>query len=571
MGSQDGGSEELNAPEAGHAEEDTPVPEPADAASARSPSPVRDLNPDPETSRRARTGSRKTAVRIESSEGSEGCECCDGVSVDEFSRWAEQVGLVPPIALAVSGGGDSMALLRLVQRWAATQQTDMQPDPMERSENEAPPSDRPPFRRRPGRSRTSDLPAWLGGTPSGPPPVTLVTVDHGLRAESADEAAWVAKQAQALGLPHVTLRAEQDSRPDRSVSAGSANLQAQARAARYRLLEAWCRENGVPTLLTGHTEDDQAETVLMRLIRGSGVDGLAGIPERTVLRDPGGRASTEVLRPFLGVSRCRLRRTLVAFEQPWLEDASNEDERFTRVRIRRLLEGFAAEGLTTARLAGTARRMARARAALEETNRIKMADAVTWHRAGFAWVGVDDLLRGPEEFGLRVLSHVIQGVGGLSYPPRHDRLLSLFGALKEHRLDRVRTLGNCRIAPVVEGGVLMVVRENRNQPRPLPLPAGAFRIWDGRFQVSLPKGALSGEVRPLGAGIAQVFPERRRAPKLSLPQSVRLMLPALWCGTTVLCVPHLGYDPERSGFCAIFQNDDVNLPCHLDASYGHSA
>ncbi len=501
----------------------------------------------------ARTSSSRPGLRLTCREPDPDPDCCSLVDPTDFTRVADALALVPPVAVAVSGGGDSIALLRLVQQWSLAfddgDGVGSVGDGVERGEEQG------------------GLAAWLSATRSRSPLVTAITVDHGFRAEAASEADWVAGEARAIGIAHVTLRIDGPG----GKGATANNVQAQARAARYAAMEAWCRDHGVPTLLTGHTQDDQAETVLMRLIRGSGVDGLSGIPQRLVLRDPGGRPSVEVLRPLLGMSRCALRRTLQASGQAWIEDPSNEDERFTRVRVRRLLEAFAAEGLTAGRLAATAQRMGRARSALEQASQTLMSDTVTWHRAGFAWIGVDELLRAPEDVGLRALSHVIQGVGGLAYPPRHDRLVRLAESLRQSRLDRVRTLGHCRIAPVAQGGVLMFVRENRNLPKPLPLPAGAFKTWDGRFQVSVPKGGVSGEVRPLGAGMSQVFPERRSAARFSLPQSVRLTLPALWCGTKVIAVPHLGFDPEKTGFRAIFQNDDVNLPCHLDASYGHSA
>ncbi len=177
-----------------------------------------------------------------------------------------------PLAVAVSGGADSMALLCLAARW-------------------------------------------------GKRPLTALTVDHGLRAESAEEARRVKGWAEAQGVPHVTL-AWRGEKP-------KANLQAAARAARYGLLAQWCRDARVEGLLLAHTLDDQAETVLLRLARGSGVNGLAAMAPATRLR------GVTLLRPLLGISRARIVATLEALRQPWIEDPSNEDTRFARVRLRK--------------------------------------------------------------------------------------------------------------------------------------------------------------------------------------------------------------------------------------------
>ncbi len=181
----------------------------------------------------------------------------------------------------------------------------------------------------------------------------VATVDHGLRLEAADEARQVGRAADALGLPHVTLRWE-------GVPAKSA-IQAEARAARYRLLAAHAVSVGAKIVLTGHTRDDQAETVLMRLIAGSGPAGLAGMrPERPL-------AEGIVLgRPFLALPKADLVAWCEARNLDFVRDPSNADDRYGRVRLRRLLPLLAGEGLTTDRLVTLAARAARDDAALAD-------------------------------------------------------------------------------------------------------------------------------------------------------------------------------------------------------------
>jgi tRNA(Ile)-lysidine synthase len=205
-----------------------------------------------------------------------------------------------PLAVAVSGGRDSLALL-----WLAAQAF-------------------------PGR-------------------VTALTVDHGLRAAAADEAALVARCAAEVGVPHRLLRL--------GAAPGPGNLQAEARAARYATLAQACRTLGIGTLLTAHHEDDQAETLLLRLARGSGLGGLAGVRARTKLE------GLEVRRPLLGWPRQALADVVAEAGWTAVDDPSNRDPRFDRTGARALLA--ATPWLAAERLAASAAHLAEAEAALE--------------------------------------------------------------------------------------------------------------------------------------------------------------------------------------------------------------
>ena len=214
------------------------------------------------------------------------------------------------LGVAVSGGSDSLALLYLVADWTRQSGVELQ----------------------------------------------VATVDHRLRPEAADEARMVAEHCRTLGASHDTLIWEHED--------AAGNLQDMARRARYRLLADWADERGVGLILLGHTLDDQAETFLMRLARGSGVDGLSGMAESRV--DDG----ITWLRPLLGCTREALRDELRSRGLTWSDDPSNEDEKYSRVRVRKLLSALAPLGLDAEKLADTAARMASAREALEiETRR----------------------------------------------------------------------------------------------------------------------------------------------------------------------------------------------------------
>ena len=178
---------------------------------------------------------------------------------------------------------------------------------------------------------------WAGG-----PRLHAATVDHGLRRESAAEAAAVAALAAKLGVPHAILRWEGE-KP-------ATGLQERAREARYALLAQEARRVGAPVVVTAHHLDDQAETVLFRLARGSGLAGLAGMAARSR------RGEIEIARPLLGLRKAELAALCEARGVAFASDPSNADARFARPRLRGLAETLAAEGLDPPALARLARR-----------------------------------------------------------------------------------------------------------------------------------------------------------------------------------------------------------------------
>ena len=220
-----------------------------------------------------------------------------------FAAWKAS----PAIVLAVSGGPDSIALMWLAARWRST---------LARG-----------------------------------PRLIAVTVDHGLRAEAASEARDVKRLARTLDLTHRTMRWTGD-KP-------KTGLPAAARTARYRLLAQAARASGATHILTAHTRDDQAETLLMRLLRGSGISGLAAMARESE------RDGVLLARPFLHVSKSQLVATLKKAKIGFADDPTNRDTSFTRPRLRAIMPVLAAEGGDTRNLARLASRLARANQAVE--------------------------------------------------------------------------------------------------------------------------------------------------------------------------------------------------------------
>jgi tRNA(Ile)-lysidine synthase len=301
-----------------------------------------------------------------------------------------------PGAVAVSGGGDSVALMHLLARWAK------------------------------GTKKTAPL---------------VLVVDHGLRPESGREARGVVKTAKALGLAVRLLR---------WADAPGRGIEAAARAARYGLMGKVLRQQKRATLYVGHTEDDQAETFLLRLARGSGLDGLSAM--RTLAPYPHPDfPHLAVARPLLGFSRAELRAWLTARKLGWVEDPMNADPRFDRVRIRQLAPALAAAGLSAGRIALAARHMAAAREALELVTGAVLARAVAASPPGSRQPGLlldpAALSAAPRDLALRALAALLQQVSGQAYRPRFAALERLYDRIRHGTLGGGATLSGCRIGP----------------------------------------------------------------------------------------------------------------------------
>jgi tRNA(Ile)-lysidine synthase len=269
-----------------------------------------------------------------------------------------------------------------------------------------------------------------------PAPVVL-TVDHGLRKASSADAKAVVTAAKALGLTAHVLK-WQGKKPN-------GNIEAAAREARYALMGAWCRANGVGALYVGHTRDDQAETFLLRLGRGSGLDGLAAMS--AIARWPlPGFDDLRVVRPLLGLDRSELQAWLTANGVRWRDDPMNAKDRFARTRIRHAWPILEQIGLTKARIADAASHLARVRLALEAETDAFLAQAVRAVPNGVV-LDAKALSGVPREIGLRALATLLSRVGGAAYRPRFERLESLFDAVVVAEFRKARTLHGCRIGP----------------------------------------------------------------------------------------------------------------------------
>ncbi|MFL5237551.1 MAG: tRNA lysidine(34) synthetase TilS [Rhizomicrobium sp.] len=309
-----------------------------------------------------------------------------------FARAMVELAAPWPGAVAVSGGGDSLALMVLLAGWA--------------------------------KAHKHPTPAVL-------------SVDHGLRPESRKEAERVKKLAGGLGL-RTEILPWKGPKP-------SSDVEAEARLARYSLMGRWCADHKIPALYVAHTVEDQAETFLLRLARGSGLDGLSGMQPVSALPVPEFQ-QIRLVRPLLQFRRAELRDFLRIGKIEWAEDAMNSDPRFARARLRAAWPKLEELGLMPERVADAAVHLGRARAALEE-----MTERFLQRGARFqddrAAIDPLRLKMLPREVGLRALAFILGHVSGQEYRPRFDSLERLFDSILSGNLGRGATLHGCIVAP----------------------------------------------------------------------------------------------------------------------------
>ena len=372
----------------------------------------------------------------------------------------------PGLAVAVSGGADSMALALLAQAWVA---------------------------RRQGR-------------------LLALIVDHGLRPDSAAEAATVRSRLELVGVPGLVLRWA-GAKPVQGV-------QGAARAARYALLTAACRERGILHLLLAHHRDDQAETVALRAAAGSAADGLAGMAAVAEHR------GVRLLRPCLALSHRQLAAFLAGRGLDWVEDPANRAPRFARARLR-ADPGFAgSRWLALSTAAGATRRLR------EQAVADLLARTLLPHPLGFARLHRRPLEAAEPTLRHALLRRLLTTIGGRSFAPAPAAVARLDGWD-----GRRRSLAGCLLER--HGDHLVIVRE---PARISPVGEGwqgrGELTWDRRWTLAAGRPIAAVEVRPLG----RMAPSSRPP---HVPAVVVAGLPALWRADIPLACPPLGWTATR--------------------------
>jgi len=377
-------------------------------------------------------------------------------------------GLPERVGVAVSGGGDSVALLQLAVSWA----------------------------------RDRDV------------QIFAATVDHGLRPGAREEAVQVGEMCMAIGVQHEILEWRGWDK--------SGNLQDAARKARISLLGNWAKTHQISDVATGHTQDDQAETVLIRLGRGSGVDGLSGIPATRM------DANVRWIRPLLETGREELRQLLRTEGINWIEDPSNDDRRFERVKARQAMTVLEDLGITRKGLSETAGRMTKVRHVLDENTQIA-AKNLAKTEFGDVFLSFKEFFNLAEETRRRLLIHALNWVSGAEYPPRSVPLAELETSVL---IGKTSTLHGCMI--MVRDGVIIITREYKSVSASI---CKTTEIWDNRWLFSGPH-VPGYTVQALGETGLKLCPDWRDTGML---RTSLLASPSVWNEKELVAAPLAGY------------------------------
>ena len=289
------------------------------------------------------------------------------------------------VVVAVSGGSDSMALTILTHNWAIKNGIEL----------------------------------------------TALTVDHNLRKESKSEAETVHKWCEKYGIKHQILTY--------TGPIPTSNIEAVAREYRYKLLTDFMKKNSINYLFIAHNQDEQCETFFLNLSRGSGVYGLCGMP---VISE---RLGVKIVRPMLIFTKSEIKDFLNSISQEWIEDPSNHDTKYKRVRIRNLKELINSLGLSNDRLNDTMKNMERVRNSIEFFVSECIKNSVISNNSKLI-VDRDEFLYYPAEIALRTLAKLIKDFSNSEYPPRFESLENLYLKIKDSKLDKGITLSKTKIS-----------------------------------------------------------------------------------------------------------------------------
>ncbi len=388
------------------------------------------------------------------------------------------------IAVAVSGGSDSMALCLLAGTWCAERNVE----------------------------------------------ILALTVDHGLRAEAADEAVLVGQWLLSRNIDHQVLT--------RTGPAPQTGIQQFARNARYKLLLDKCNEVGATSLLIGHQLEDQLETFLMRVSKGSALQGLS------VMRAKGSREGIDLGRPLLGIHRAHLREYLRNEEQDWIEDPSNESVLYTRTELGRVLQSMVSlPGSSSTAIELSVNRLQRADDALGQITDVMLDDKAHTDPLGYVQFPQSFFENVPAEINVRFLMSIFKTVRGKSDPIKLIHIEQLLGRLTRGEVRTPLTLAGCQLRPSKESWILC--REPGRSALPkTPLKGGREMTWDNRFVVMdhgsdlEREAAIEFDVSPLGDdGWSQVTESALPDYIKKLPSMVRKNLPAIWNNGEIVDMP----------------------------------
>ncbi len=381
--------------------------------------------------------------------------------------------------------------------------------------------------------------AWGARQALGPDNIRAFIVDHGLREEAAEEASAVQKNLAAMDIEADILRWEHGNIESR--------LHVLARNARYALLLEACQKWGSSALMLAHHGDDQAETILMRIAKGSGVAGLAGMKAETV------RDDVHLLRPFLKLPKAQLIATCETHDIPFMRDPSNDSAHYARGRLRRVRESLEQEGFTNARLLDLGQRAHEAAEAIAHYTKIFLQETAAPTYGGAIALNREALKTTPRAIALQALCLMLEALHKKEFPPKRSALLHVLAFLLDEDKTGSTTLQGCLIQKRKEH--ILFFREPSAIVDIQPITPNQTLLWEGRWQVHY-EGAENGlNVRALGfqtrALLKSLDPFLRKKVPLG---RMRAGLPALWRSEKLVALPSFSCD-----FGGLFGSDTKKL------------
>ncbi len=407
----------------------------------------------------------------------------------------------PTIAIAVSGGADSMALLFLADNWAKAHNGE----------------------------------------------VIALTVNHNIRNEAESEAQQVYQWCKDLRIKQYILPWEHINKPITAI-------QKNAREARYQILTDHCKKHNILHLLTAHHNDDQIETMFFRLARGSGLSGLSAMPLQTII------SGVRILRPLLTTSKTRLIATLQSYKQDWIEDPSNQNIDYGRVMIRKKLSETDNNENLKIRASYAINRLSCFRNILENKIASEMTNVINIYQAGYAIIDLSKFYDIKKTIGEQILSALIQTLNGEYYPPRNEKISNLYKDLNIKKSKLKRSIGGL-LFEVTPEQKLLVYREEKAIENPVHIKNGELISWDNRFLATWFSDGICPDfliIRSLGSdGFSQISKNSLRLLKNSIPKRIIRTIPSLWLLEELISAPHIGYMKKNNS--APFINCDIKF------------
>lgn len=403
----------------------------------------------------------------------------------EFSNIINSFELQHGFAIAVSGGIDSMVLLDLIAQWTR------------RNEKLKP---------------------------------IVLTVNHNLRPEAKEEALFVLRHAEQLNIPCYILNWETKEKIKN-------NVQSRARKARYELLTRWCRQNQVKHLLTAHNLNDQAETFLIRLERGSGIDGLSAMNKKIFFN------GVYILRTLLTFSRKVLTEYALSRNIKWIEDSSNQNDKYKRTIYRNFIKASSNPEVLIKRICLTSMHMRRALAALMYYTKIAFDECTAISALGYIEIKLTYFYQLPEEIATRVLVYSLMAIGGKYYKPRYSSFDNIFNQIWKKNYEKSQTLNGCIILKT-ESSVLIIREAAKIMDKEIELKQNETTEykWDNRFLCTIGNAQHNQVVIITALKTYSQLPEYLK----KYHHKVICSLPVLSKSEKILAYPHINNDNVNS-------------------------